>query len=158
MDAAYQPFDKDDRQAWAKLAELCTELHLRWYDSDKLDAPRPRLFDFWRPICSSAGMPIQAGVITWHELEVGVSWYDVTVELQVMIPDGTKVTVTGKPGPWNAVARDALVQLQDMAQKLASELPAPKPKKKIGPQQAAARRRLRMAKKLMASHLPEEES
>jgi hypothetical protein len=145
----------DEHDAWVKLAELCGDLHVRWYASDKPHSARPRLFDYWRPLCSSAGTPIEAGVVTWHELEVGVSWYSPSLELRVVIPDGTRVTVTDRKGPWNAVARDAFAQLQTMAQDLATKLPPVKPKMKVDPQAAAARQRLRIARRIMASHLPD---
>ncbi len=145
-----------ERAQWASFAQRCTELHTRWYRNDQLHEPRPQLFDYWRPICSSAGMPLEAGLISWHELEIGVSWFDSTVDLRVLIPDGTRVTVTDQAGPWNAVARDALIQLQQMAAQLVGQLPESvgSPSLAAEPAQRAARQRLKLAQKIMLRRLP----
>lgn len=149
------PLDEDERAQWSKLAERCTRLHLQWYENDQLHEPRPQLFNHWRPLCSSAGMPLEAGLISWYELEIEVHWFEGRLDLRVMIPDGTKVTVTDKDGPWNAVARFALEQMQLMAKQLRAQIPPPQ-RMSTAPAKRQARQRMKLAESIMAKRLPED--
>jgi hypothetical protein len=154
------PLEEADRLAWIALAELCAALHARWYETDRT-AARPRLFDHWRPICARPGLPPESGIIKWHELEVAVSWIDRKVALSVLLPTGAWVNVTAESGAWNAVAREALAKLQALAEHLHKQLPDPPAGRKerrmeIGPLQAAARRQMQLAQRIMQERLDED--
>lgn len=153
------PLEDADQMAWVALAELCAALHGRWYEQDRTEA-RPRLFDHWRPICARPGLPPESAIIKWHELEVSVSWVDANVALSVLLPNGMWVNVTAEEGAWNAVAREALAKLQTMAETLHLALPDPPASRKrrmeIGPLQAAARRQMQLAQRIMQQRLDED--
>lgn len=151
------PLEDSERTQWVELAQRCTQLHSQWYEHDQLHEPRPQLFNHWRPLSSNVGMPLEAGLISWHELEVEVHWLEGRVDLRVMIPDGTKVTVTERDGPWNAVARFALDQMQQLAGKLQGQIPPPR-RLTSAPARRQARQRMKLAEKIMAQRLPEDEA